>query len=426
MLLARAGSGPPAPAAAGAIRSLSWRRRCLCALLLEVLGLAAFALAALGAPRRGPASTRSRRWSACSLFAYVPGSRSASGWPPSRRRCCWTALVGIAAVGCVRPGGWRRGRPCARRGGRDRGVVLGRVPLFLAPARRQPRDLLGREADGLLVPQHALPGDHPAPAGAVVRRLAAHRTPTSGTTSSPRSARRSRSSRRVMFNLGIAAGRRPHRRGVVRRRRASRRRVAVGAAAAGLDALARQPRRRARAAGAARGQLRLLLGHLARHPRHHQRVPVLELRLRRPARAPARDALRGRFRRARDRAGSADGRSPPTTGRAPPRRPLLVLAALALGAITVTNGWSMPTYVALLLALLGADWLVHGTRGGFVRSVRTGVTVGRPAGRGRDRRRRPGVPAVLAAASRPRPGNGAQRSARSRGPATCSRSSGSS
>ncbi len=53
---------------------------------------------------------------------------------------------------------------------------------------------------------------------------------------------------------------------------------------------------------------------------------------------------------------------------------LLVLAALALGAITVTNGWSLPTYVGLLLALLGADWLVHGTRGGFVRSVRTGVT----------------------------------------------------
>ena len=51
---------------------------------------------------------------------------------------------------------------------------------------------------------------------------------------------------------------------------------------------------------------------------------------------------------------------------------LLALAALTLGAITVTNGWSMPTYIALLVALLGADWLVHRARGGVLRVLRTG------------------------------------------------------
>ncbi len=53
---------------------------------------------------------------------------------------------------------------------------------------------------------------------------------------------------------------------------------------------------------------------------------------------------------------------------------LLALCALMLGAITATNGWSMPTYMALLLALLGADWLVHRVGGGVVRAVRTGLT----------------------------------------------------
>ena len=52
---------------------------------------------------------------------------------------------------------------------------------------------------------------------------------------------------------------------------------------------------------------------------------------------------------------------------------LLLLCALTLGAITVTNGWSMPAYFALLVALLGADWLVHRARGGFVRVFRTGL-----------------------------------------------------
>jgi YYY domain-containing protein len=52
---------------------------------------------------------------------------------------------------------------------------------------------------------------------------------------------------------------------------------------------------------------------------------------------------------------------------------LLLLCALMLGAITATNGWSMPAYFAVLVALLGADWLVHRARGGFVRVLRTGL-----------------------------------------------------
>ncbi|MBZ5589039.1 MAG: DUF2298 domain-containing protein [Acidobacteriia bacterium] len=59
---------------------------------------------------------------------------------------------------------------------------------------------------------------------------------------------------------------------------------------------------------------------------------------------------------------------------------LLVLSALMLGALTVTNGWSMPTYLALLLTLLGADWLVHRAHGGVTRVLRTAfVSVVLPA-----------------------------------------------
>lgn len=60
-----------------------------------------------------------------------------------------------------------------------------------------------------------------------------------------------------------------------------------------------------------------------------------------------------------------------------PQRPrlaaltLLALCVLTLGAVTVTNGWSMPTAVALLLAVLGTDWLVRRTPVGSVRLLRT-------------------------------------------------------
>ena len=53
---------------------------------------------------------------------------------------------------------------------------------------------------------------------------------------------------------------------------------------------------------------------------------------------------------------------------------LLAVAALVLGAITVTNGWSMPTYIALLLFVLCLDWLAHHAPGGYVRLARRGVS----------------------------------------------------
>jgi YYY domain-containing protein len=54
---------------------------------------------------------------------------------------------------------------------------------------------------------------------------------------------------------------------------------------------------------------------------------------------------------------------------------LIVACALMLGAVMVTNGWSMPTYVALLLAVLGVHWLTHHTVGGAGRIVRRGLSV---------------------------------------------------
>ncbi|HUK13454.1 MAG TPA: DUF2298 domain-containing protein [Thermoanaerobaculaceae bacterium] len=51
------------------------------------------------------------------------------------------------------------------------------------------------------------------------------------------------------------------------------------------------------------------------------------------------------------------GRADPDRPRAAAAPALLALAALLLGATAVTNGWSMPTYAALLVVLLGIDWL---------------------------------------------------------------------
>ena len=108
------------------------------------------------------------------------------------------------------------------------------------------------------------------------------------------------------------------------------------------------------------GQLRLLLGHLAGHQGHHQRVPVLELPVRRPARARAGDAvlahLPGRWRCG----GCARDEAP-----APVRRDACssLLLGLLLGAIMVTNGWSSPTYVLFLPFLLGCVRLARGPLG---------------------------------------------------------------
>ncbi|MFI5142736.1 MAG: DUF2298 domain-containing protein [Thermoanaerobaculales bacterium] len=53
---------------------------------------------------------------------------------------------------------------------------------------------------------------------------------------------------------------------------------------------------------------------------------------------------------------------------------MVTLAALLLGATAVTNGWSMPTYTGLLVALLAAHWLAHREGASFGRLLRTGVT----------------------------------------------------
>ena len=60
---------------------------------------------------------------------------------------------------------------------------------------------------------------------------------------------------------------------------------------------------------------------------------------------------------------------------------LLALCVLMLGAVMVTNGWSMPAAIALLVAVLGTDWLVRRTPGGtagLLRALATGVVL--PAG----------------------------------------------
>jgi len=53
---------------------------------------------------------------------------------------------------------------------------------------------------------------------------------------------------------------------------------------------------------------------------------------------------------------------------------LLAGCGLSLGAIGVTNGWSMPGYAALLLAVLGTDWVAHHHPGGLARLLRKGLS----------------------------------------------------
>jgi YYY domain-containing protein len=63
------------------------------------------------------------------------------------------------------------------------------------------------------------------------------------------------------------------------------------------------------------------------------------------------------------------------------RRPRMAVAtllagcAVTLGAIMVTNGWSAPTYSALVLAVLAADWVVHHNPAGAGRMVRKALTM---------------------------------------------------
>ncbi len=148
-----------------------------------------------GRSPRGPASTLSPRWSACSCSRTSPGSRPASGWPPSRPRCCGPRCsasrppAGSPTGGGGRPalGGPRWSRARRRSGGRSRSSS--------SCARRTPRSS-GARSRWTSRSSTRSTGRTPCPRrshGSPARRSC---TPTSDSTRSPRSARRSRSSRR--------------------------------------------------------------------------------------------------------------------------------------------------------------------------------------------------------------------------------------
>ena len=249
--------------------------------------------------RSAPASRRccgSRWWSSCSAS---PASHPAPGAPRPRRLWRWQgarrAAVRLRAVAAVSFGqaaftrgtlsvtfgllllwgalAWRRGarRRAERRVGAHRAAVLGHLPALPAGARLQPGDLLGREADGLLVPQRAVARHHAAAAGAVVLRLdaALHLL-------RPLHRRRARQALQHPSGADLQprhrAVRRPHRERRVRPRGGGRRPAQRRPPVRDLRRPDRQPRRPARAAVPPRGQLRLLLGDLAGHQGHHQRV----------------------------------------------------------------------------------------------------------------------------------------------------------
>ncbi|OYW05334.1 MAG: hypothetical protein B7Z61_06550 [Acidobacteria bacterium 37-71-11] len=387
MLLARAGG---IPAGGGRLIRSSLAAMLACALLLEVLGLAAFALARWALPPR-PGLYALAKVVGVLVFAYIPWLAVSLGVASFAPPVLWTTLLAVVAAGWFAHRRWREAGPP-----RAEVVAIRALP---APACGEPRDLLGREADGLLVPQHALPGEHPAPARAVVLRLPPHvhllralhgrrdrqdaRDPTRGDVQ-PRHCSRGRHDRR----------------GAVRGRGAPGGRVAGRRRDRGPDAAARQPLRSARAAGAARGQLRLLLGHLPRHPQHDQRVPVLELRLRRSARARAGPPLGRGVRRPRDRvARPAGGAHPP-----PPAHRLGRAAGPRRAPAGCDHGDQRLEPADLRRAPAGAPRrrLARARHARRVRARRPHRRhLGGPAGHGRDRRRRPGVPAVLAAVLSP-------------------------
>ena len=104
------------------------------------------------------------------LFAYVPWLVVSFGQAAFTRGTLAVTFGLLLAWGAL---AWRRGRGDEPSGEWAPTELLfwGTFLLFLARARLQPGDLLGREADGLLVPQRAVARHHPAAAGAVVLRL---------------------------------------------------------------------------------------------------------------------------------------------------------------------------------------------------------------------------------------------------------------
>jgi len=368
MLLARAGEPP---AGGGRLIRSSLAAMLLCALLLEVLGLAAFALARWALPPR-PGLYALAKVVGVLVFAYIPWLAVSLGVASFAQPVLWTTLLAIVAAGWFAHRRWREAGPSRAEVVASEAAFWGVFALFLLLRALNPEIFWGEKPMDFsflntLYRASTLPPPEPWFSGSpLMYTYFGHYTVAAiGKTLAIHPA--------VMFNLGIA--------------------VLAGLAAAALFAAGALLGGGWRV-GAVTAGLTLLLGNLsgvrgllARHAVNfdyfwatsrvipntineypfwsfvfadlHAHVLVLPWAVGFVALVTVWLGRRAEPTHHRPRTAAAA---------------LLALCALLLGAITVTNGWSLPTYVGLLLALLGADWLAHGTRGGFVRSIRTGVT----------------------------------------------------
>ena len=368
MLLARAGG---TPADSGRLIRSSLVATLACALLLEVLGLAAFALARWALPPR-PGLYALAKVVGVLVFAYVPWLAASLGVASFAPPALWTTLLAVAAAGWFAHRRWREPGPPRAEVVASEAAFWGVFALFLLLRAANPEIFWGEKPMDFsflntLYRANTLPPPEPWFSGSpLMYTYFGHYTVAAiGKTLAIHPA--------VMFNLGIA--------------------VVAGLTAAALFAAGSLLGGGWRV-GAATAGLTLLLGNLSgvrellvRHAVNfdyfwatsrvvpntineypfwsfvfadlHAHVLVLPWAVGFVALVTVWLGRRAEPTHHRPRTASAA---------------LLALSALSLGAITVTNGWSLPTYVGLLLALLGADWLAHGTRGGVARSLRTGVT----------------------------------------------------
>jgi YYY domain-containing protein len=367
MLLARAGA--PATGGEHRVRS-SPAATVLCALLLELLGLAAFAVMRWALPPR-PGLYALAKVMGVLVFVYVPWLAVSLGLASFAPPVLWGTLVAIAAAGWAlrrRDGGG----PSRREVTASEAVFWGAFALFLLLRALNPEIFWGEKPMDFsflntLYRTQTLPPPEPWFAGSplLYTYFGHYAIAAIGKTLAIQPA--------VMFNLGIAA--------------------VAGLTAAALFAAGSLLGGGWRV-GVATTALTLLLGNLSgvrelleRHavnfdyfwatsrviPNTINEYPFwsftfadlhAHLLVMPWAVGFVAVAILWLGRR-----GEPTPRRPRTAAAA-----LLALGALSLGAVTVTNGWSLPTYVALLLALLIAEWAAHGLRGGIVRSLRTGLT----------------------------------------------------
>ena len=318
------GPRPPRASPPLVVRS-SWLATVLVVALLELLGLAAWALLtavmgearhglwALGKPVGVPAGRTGLLVGGEHRLAAVHGVRRC--WGSGR---WWSSPVRLA---------WRRTRPVpsVREVVGQRGHRLGLLRRVPRPPAAQPRDLLGREAHGLLVPERPVPDHDAAAAGAVVCRVSPplhllRPLPGGGHGQGHADRPGDHVQPRHRSGRGAAGRRDPGGRHPDRRapgHRLGRR---------GVVHAGRQPLHGARADRPPQRRLRLLLGDVASHPQHHQRVPLVEPGLRGSPRPRPGDAL-GPHPGGRARPGSG-----PVTSWWRVRAMLWGLAAAALAA----------------------------------------------------------------------------------------------